>query len=78
MAYKAHDNINQTNSNTSQISIQNMSRSKTHLTETTTQLIFEEVISSFSNAGLSISEGDLLFCEVSERDYGYRRRVGNL
>lgn len=47
-----------------------MPRTRTHKTETATRHIFEETISSFSDSSLSISEGDLLFREVGERDYG--------
>lgn len=47
-----------------------MPRSKTHKTETATRLIFETAISAYSNQTLHITEGDLLFREPDERDYG--------
>ncbi len=48
----------------------NMPRTKTHKTETATRLIFETAISGYSNPALHITEGDLLFREPDERDYG--------
>lgn len=47
-----------------------MSRIANHKTETSTRLIFEEAVSSFSCPALSITEGDLLFRGIAERDYG--------
>ena len=47
-----------------------MPRTRTHKTETATRLIFEEAVSTFSYPPLSISEGNLLFRGVDERDYG--------
>lgn len=47
-----------------------MARTKTHKTETATKLIFEEALSNFSDSSLNISEGDLLFRDIDERDYG--------
>lgn len=47
-----------------------MSRISNHKTETAARLIFEEAVSSFSCQAMSITEGDLLFRGIDERDYG--------
>lgn len=47
-----------------------MARAKAHKTETATRLIFETAISTYSNKYLHITEGDLIFREPDERDYG--------
>ncbi len=45
-----------------------MPRTKTHKTETATRLIFETAISSYSNPALDITEDDLLFRELDNKD----------
>lgn len=45
-----------------------MGRTDTHITETESRQIFASALTRFSNK--TVRKGDLLFREISERDYG--------
>lgn len=47
-----------------------MGRKSTHITETKSKLIFQNAILRFKDASLNISDGDIIFRDITERDYG--------
>lgn len=47
-----------------------MMRHINHVTETQTRIIFEKAVSAYSSVEFGVSEGDLVFRELNERDYG--------
>lgn len=52
-----------------------MSRTSSHRTETTSRILFEAAVNSFACDELGMSQGDAVFRQITERDYGIDGQV---